>query len=51
MRASRLLVDGVHFGDHIYVVALGIGIDRVERSLAVEKGSTENATSAAVQNG
>src|SRR5947207_3172297 len=38
------MVDGVHFGEHICVVALGIGIDGTKYPLAVEEGSTENAT-------
>jgi putative transposase len=38
------MVDGVHFGEHTCVVALGIGIDGTEHPLAVEEGSTENAT-------
>jgi putative transposase len=39
-----LMVDGVHFGEHTCVVALGVGIDGVKHPLAVEEGSTENAT-------
>jgi putative transposase len=38
------MVDGVHFGEHTCVVALGIGIDGAKYPLAVEEGSTENAT-------
>jgi len=38
-----LMVDGVHFGDHLCVVALGIGIDGTKHPLAVVEGSTENA--------
>jgi putative transposase len=38
------MVDGVHFGDHVCVVALGITIDGVKVPLAIEEGSTENAT-------
>ena len=38
------MVDGVHFGEHTCVVALGIGIDGIKHPLAVEEGSTENAT-------
>src|SRR5690242_5684869 len=37
------LVDGVHFGEHTCVVALGIGIDGTKHPLGVEEGSTENA--------
>ena len=37
------MVDGVHFGEHTCVVALGIGIDGVKHPLGVEEGSTENA--------
>ena len=39
-----LMVDGVHFGEHTCVVALGIDIDGVKHPLALEEGSTENAT-------
>jgi putative transposase len=39
-----LMVDGVHFGEHLCVVALGIGLDGVKHPLAVVEGSTENAT-------
>src|SRR6266702_3516803 len=39
-----LMVDGVHFGEHTCVVALGIAIDGTKHPLAVEEGSTENAT-------
>jgi len=38
------MVDGVHFADHVCVVALGITIDGVKVPLALEEGSTENAT-------
>jgi putative transposase len=37
------MVDGVHFGEHTCVVALGIGIDGVKHPLGVEEDSTENA--------
>jgi transposase-like protein len=39
-----LMVDGVHFGEHTCVVALGIGIDGTKHPLALVEGSTENAT-------
>src|SRR5579875_1602404 len=39
-----LMVDGVHFGDHLCVVALGIGIDGTKHPLAVVEGATENTT-------
>lgn len=38
------LVDGVHFAESCCVVALGIGLDGTKYPLAVEEGSTENAT-------
>jgi putative transposase len=38
------MADGVHFGEHTCVVALGIDIDGVKHPLAIEEGSTENAT-------
>ena len=39
-----LMVDGVHFGEHCCVVALGIDINGVKHPLALVEGSTENAT-------
>ena len=39
-----LMIDGVHFADHLCVVALGISIDGTKIPLAVVEGSTENAT-------
>ncbi|MGA3220840.1 MAG: IS256 family transposase [Acidimicrobiales bacterium] len=39
-----LMVDGVHFADHLLVVALGIGTDGTKLPLAVVEGSTENTT-------
>ncbi len=39
-----LMVDGVHFADHLCVVALGIDIDGTKHPLAVVEGSTENTT-------
>jgi putative transposase len=38
------MVDGVHFGEHVCVVALGVTIDGTKVPLAIEEGSTENAT-------
>jgi transposase-like protein len=39
-----LMVDGVHFGEHTCVVALGVDIDGTKHPLSVVEGSTENAT-------
>jgi putative transposase len=39
-----LMIDGVHFGEHVCVVALGIGIDGTKHPLAVVEGDTENTT-------
>jgi putative transposase len=39
-----LMVDGVHFADHLCVVALGIDISGTKHPLAVFEGDTENAT-------
>ena len=39
-----LMIDGVHFGEHTCVVALGIGIDGTKYPLSLVEGSTENAT-------
>jgi transposase-like protein len=39
-----VMVDGVHFGEHCCVVALGVGVDGTKHPLALVEGSTENAT-------
>ncbi len=39
-----LLIDGVHFADHLCVVALGIGLDGTKHPLGVAEGDTENTT-------
>jgi putative transposase len=39
-----LMIDGVHFAEHLCVVALGIGIDGTKYPLGVAEGDTENAT-------
>ena len=39
-----LMIDGVHFGEHVCVVALGIGIDGTKFPLALIEGDTENTT-------
>jgi putative transposase len=39
-----LMIDGVHFANHLCVVALGISIDGTKIPLAVVEGDTENAT-------
>lgn len=39
-----LMVDGVHFAEHCCVVALGIDSEGRKHPLALEEGSTENAT-------
>jgi len=39
-----LMIDGVHFGEHLCVVALGIGIDGTKHPLGLAEGSTENAS-------
>ncbi len=38
------MVDGVHFGQHCCVVALGIDIDGVKHPVSLVEGSTEDAT-------
>jgi hypothetical protein len=39
-----LMVDGVHFGESVCIVALGIDAEGVKPPLALVEGSTENAT-------
>jgi putative transposase len=38
------MFDGVHFGEHVCVLALGIGIDGTKHPLALVEGDTENTT-------
>jgi transposase-like protein len=38
------MVDGVHFGEHTCIVALGIDINGTKHPLSLVEGSTENAT-------
>ena len=39
-----MMIDGVHFADHLCVVALGVDIDGTKHPLALVEGSTENTT-------
>jgi transposase-like protein len=39
-----LMIDGVHFADHLCLVALGIALDGTKHPLAVVEGSSENTT-------
>jgi putative transposase len=39
-----VMIDGVHFAEHLCVVALGITIDGTKVPLGLVEGSTENAT-------
>jgi hypothetical protein len=39
-----VMIDGVHFGEHTCVVALGIDIGGTKHPLSLVEGSTENAT-------
>jgi putative transposase len=39
-----VMIDGVHFAEHLCVVALGITIDGTKIPLGLVEGSTENAT-------
>jgi putative transposase len=39
-----LMIDGVHFADHLCVVALGIGIDGTKHPFGLVEGDTENTT-------
>jgi putative transposase len=44
MDLVALIVDGVHFGEHCCIVALGIDIDGTKHPLSLVEGSKENAT-------
>jgi transposase-like protein len=39
-----LLIDGIHFRDHVILLALGIATDGAKHVLALREGTTENAT-------
>ena len=39
-----LMVDGVRFGDHVCVVAMGIDVTGRKRPLSITEGDTENTT-------
>jgi len=39
-----LMINGVHFGDHVCVVAMGIDITGRKHPLSITEGDTENAT-------
>ena len=39
-----ILIDGLHFRDHVILLALGITIDGHKHVLALREGTTENAT-------
>jgi transposase-like protein len=39
-----ILIDGLHFRDHVILLALGIAIDGQKHVLALREGTTENAT-------
>jgi len=39
-----IMIDGVHFADHLCVVALGIDLEGTKHPLALVQGSTENTT-------
>jgi putative transposase len=42
-RRPIVMLDGVHLGDHLLVVALGVTADGTKVPLGVVEGSTENA--------
>jgi hypothetical protein len=44
LQMVALMVDGVHFAEHLCVVALGIDGSGIKHPLAVVEGSTENTT-------
>src|SRR5271167_4156487 len=39
-----IMIDGVHFAQHLCVVALGVALDGTKHPLALVEGDTENAT-------
>ena len=43
LRLVALLIDGVHFADHVVLAAVGIDVDGEKHPLGLREGATENA--------
>jgi putative transposase len=45
LRLASVMIDGIGFGEHLVLIALGIDADGKKHVLGVHEGATENATS------
>jgi transposase-like protein len=45
LHLASVMIDGIGFGEHLVLIALGIDIDGKKHVLGVHEGATENATS------
>ena len=43
LRLAALMIDGIHFGEHVILVALGIDESGKKHTLGLREGATENA--------
>lgn len=43
LKLVALLIDGVHFAEHVVLAAVGIDVDGVKHPLGLREGATENA--------
>jgi putative transposase len=43
LKLIALLIDGVHFADHVVLAAVGIDVDGAKHPLGLREGATENA--------
>gem|GEM_PF-4307848 len=46
LRLAAVMIDGIHFGEHVVLIALGIDESGHKHVLGLREGATENATSA-----
>ncbi|HTJ08666.1 MAG TPA: hypothetical protein VL393_03160 [Candidatus Binataceae bacterium] len=44
LKLVELLLDGVHFAEHLVLAVVGIDVDRVKHPLGLRKGATENTS-------
>ena len=45
LRLAAVMIDGIHFGEHVVLIALGIDESGHKHVLGLREGATENATS------
>ena len=45
LRLAALMIDGIHFGEHVVLIALGVDESGCKHVLGIREGATENAAS------